>query len=157
MYVNADAVLHPLASPLAANKDLWKDAPPILISVGEEALSDEGLILARKIHQSGAPVVVEQFEGMPHCFGLIMIGTPAGRRFFKTLAGFCRDAVAGRVEGSGNITYIGFKLREIKEIPLDSLGLMSDEEVDERLRKSQYWRIEAEKMLRDQWKEKARL
>lgn len=157
IYANANALLHPLTSPLSARKELWKDAPPIFITIGEESLSDEGLILARKIHQAGAPVVTEQFEGMPHCFGLIMVGTPAGRRFFKSLSQFCRDAAAARVSPSPNLTYIGFGLQNTKEIPLDHAASVSDEQADELMRRTAHWKIEGEKDLQKQRTEKARL
>lgn len=157
LYTNANAALHPLASPLAAKKELWKDAPPIFITMGEEGLMDEDLVLARRIHESGASVVTELFEGMPHCFGIIMISTPAGRRFFESLAEFCRDAAAGRVVPSPNLVYIGFKLRNIREIPLDLAPRLSDEEAVELMRKNAHWRIEGEKELVREWREKARL
>lgn len=157
MYTNANAVLHPLVSPLAAPSDLWKDAPPIFISTGEEALTDEDLILARRIHQAGAPIVAQQFEGMPHCHGLLMISTPAGRRFFQGLAGFCRDAAAGRVTSSGTLTYLGFKLRETREIPLDKVSPVTDEEVEARMRQTAAWRMKGEEELQREWRERARL
>ncbi|KAE8387750.1 Alpha/Beta hydrolase protein [Aspergillus alliaceus] len=157
LYANADAIIHPLVSPLAARKELWKDSPPIYMNMGEEGLADEGLILARKMHQVGVPVVVEQFEGMPHCFGLIMIKTPAGKRFFDGMSKFCNDVVAGRVGSPGNLTYIGYKLRSTREIPLDKAVSLTDEEVDERLRKTAQWRIEGEKELQKQYSEKAKL
>jgi len=157
LYSNANSILHPLVSPLAAREELWKGAPPILITMGEEGLTDEDLILARRLHRVGAPVIAEMFEGMPHCFALIMIGTPAGRRFYKTLAQFCRDAVAGRVTPSPNLTYIGFKLRNTREIPLESAVNLSDDEADELMRRNARWRVEGEKELLKEWRAKAKL
>ncbi|KAL4897103.1 Alpha/Beta hydrolase protein [Aspergillus ambiguus] len=143
-YANANAIIHPLVSPLAGRKEIWKDAPPVFMTMGEEGLTDEGLVLARKMHQAGVPVVVEQFEGMPHCFGLVMIGTPAGRRFWDGMAGFCRDAVAGQTKSAGLLTYLGFKLRSTREILLDKAISLTDGEVDRRLRESAQWRLEGE-------------
>ncbi|PWY92395.1 hypothetical protein BO70DRAFT_376080 [Aspergillus heteromorphus CBS 117.55] len=161
LYANANALLHPLVSPIAARKDLWKDAPPVLIAMGEEGLSDEGLVLARRIHEAGAPVVVEQFEGMPHCFGMVMMGTPSGRRFYDVTAEFCRDAVAGKMAAgtplSGEITYIGYKLLGTRQIPLDKAVPLTDEEVDERLRMNAQWRLEGERELQREWLEKVKL
>ncbi|GAB1194608.1 hypothetical protein APSETT444_003854 [Aspergillus pseudonomiae] len=157
MFSNANAAIHPLVSPLAARKELWKGSPPIYMNMGEEGLSDEGLLLARKMYQVGVPVVVEQFEGMPHCFGLLMVKTPAGKRFFDGMAQFCGDAVADRVKPSSTLTYIGYKLRSTREIPLDKAVSLTDEEVDERLRKTAEWRIEGEKELQKQYYEKAKL
>ncbi|KAE8371214.1 Alpha/Beta hydrolase protein [Aspergillus bertholletiae] len=156
-FCNANAVIHPLVSPLAARKELWKDSPPIYMNMGEEGLSDEGLLLARKMYQVGVPVVVEQFEGMPHCFGLIMVKTPAGKRFFEGMSKFCDDAIAGRVQPSCTLTYISYKLRSSREIPLDKAVSLTDEEVDERLRKVAEWRVEGEKALQKQYYDKAKL
>lgn len=157
MYANANMVLHPLVSPLAASPDLWKDAPPVFISTGEEGLTDEDLILARRMHQAGVPVVTEQFEGMPHCHGLIMISTPAGKRFFKGLAEFCREAVAGRVTPTGSLTYLGFKMQSTREIPLEKACEIGDEEVEARMRRGLEARLEAEKDMQRAWSERARL
>ncbi|PYH92745.1 hypothetical protein BO71DRAFT_382953 [Aspergillus ellipticus CBS 707.79] len=155
LYANANALLHPLVSPIAGCKEIWKDAPPVYIAMGEESLSDEGLVVARKMHEAGVPVVVEQFEGMPHCFGLIMIGTPSGRRFYDGTAEFCRDAVAGKIPAgtslSGDVTYIKYKLQGTHYIPLKNAVPLTDEEVDERLRSSAQWRLEGEKELQREW------
>lgn len=157
MYANANMLLHPLVSPLAANPDLWKDAPPVLISTGEEGLTDEDLILARRLHQAGVPVITEQFEGMPHCHGLIMISTPAGKRFFKGITEFCRDAVAGRVTPTGSLTYLGFKMQSTRKVPLEKACEITDEEVEARMRRSLETRLEAEKEMQRAWRERARL
>jgi acetyl esterase/lipase len=157
MYTHANMALHPLASPLAASPELWKDAPPVFISTGEEGLADEDLIMARRLHQAGVPVVAEQFEGMPHCFGYLLISTPTGERFFEDLARFCRDAGAGSVRSSGKLTYFGFQLKSTREIPLDQACAVSDEEVEDRMRRTAAWRVEEEKKLQREWRERARL
>ncbi|KAJ6083172.1 hypothetical protein N7467_007307 [Penicillium canescens] len=157
MFCNANMVLHPLVSPLAAPAGLWKNAPPIWISAGEEGLTDEGLIVARRVHQAGVPLVAEVFEGMPHCHGLLMISTPSGRRFFESFAGFCRDAVAGRVASSGNLTYISYKAQSTKEIPIEKVCETTDEEADALMRRSAAWRLEGEKEMQKEWHERARL
>lgn len=157
MYLNANMVLHPLASPLAARPELWKDAPPVFITVGEEGLADEGLALARRLYRAGVPVVAEQFEGMPHCHGLIMISTPTGRRFFDGLSGFCRDAAAARVAPTGSLTYLGFKLRSTREIPIESACEVSDEEVDALMHRNAAWRLRGEDEMQKEWRERARL
>lgn len=155
MYVNAKTVLHPLVSPLAASPDLWKNAPPVFITTGEECLSDDGLITARRMHEAGVPVVAEQFEGMPHCHGFIMMSTPVGRRFFQALSKFCREAGNGCVKPTGQLTYIGYKLRSTRDIPFENVSDVSETEVEARMRRSAEWRLEGEReMLR---RERARL
>ncbi|KAJ5674037.1 hypothetical protein N7462_009476 [Penicillium macrosclerotiorum] len=157
LYTYANMALHPLASPLAAKPDLWKDAPPVFISFGEECLADEDLIMARRLHQAGVAVVTEQFEGMPHCHGILMMDTPTGRRFWEGFSGFCRDAAAGRVTPTGNLTYVGFQLRSIREIPLEKACKLDDEKVDARMRKSMAWRQHEEDKLQNEWRTRARL
>ena len=169
LYCNATATNHPLVSPLAAPKELWKDAPPVFFSIGEEGLADEGFIIARKMRQVGVPAVLEQFEGLPHCYGMLASNTPVGKRFMRGFTDFVNAALAGKVpasypsatvspEGSsGTLKYVGFKMQSEGDIPLDKVLSVSDEEAHELLRNSTHWRIEGEKVLRKQFNEKAKL
>ncbi|KAL2800975.1 Alpha/Beta hydrolase protein [Aspergillus keveii] len=160
-FVDAETITHPLVSPLAAPIHLWKDSPPIFISTGEEGLADEGLILARKMHRAGAPVIAQQVEGMPHCFGLLMPGSKAGRAFYDDLGTFCYDAVNGKVkkgsEGVGELEFVGFKPEKNARVSLEEVeGLLGDEEVEEVLRQAKEWRVEGERELRRIWKGEGR-
>ncbi|PYH77278.1 hypothetical protein BO82DRAFT_319996 [Aspergillus uvarum CBS 121591] len=161
LYVHASSLLHPLVSPIAGDAELWADAPPVLLSIGEEGLTDEALVLARKMHRAGAPILVEQFEGMPHCFGLVMLDAPSGRRFYDGMARFCRDAVfheGKETEAkSGEVTFIGYKLLSEKAIPVEKAVPLSDEEVEERLHVNAQWRLDGERELQREWADKARL
>ncbi|KAJ5135586.1 Alpha/beta hydrolase fold-3 [Penicillium bovifimosum] len=157
IFCTASVMRHPLVSPLAAPAELWKKAPPVSISTGEEGLTDEDLILARRLHGAGVPVVAEMFEGMPHCHGIMFMDTPASHRFFEGFAGFCRDAVAGRVVATGNLKWIGFKLRETKEIPLEKACETTDEEVEARMERIAVWKLEGERELLKEYREKAKL
>ncbi|KAL5339173.1 Alpha/Beta hydrolase protein [Aspergillus crustosus] len=169
-FVNSESILHPLVSPLATTSHLWKNRPPIFISTGEEGLTDEGLLTARRIHNASVPVVVEQAEGMPHCFALAMPGSSAGQKFYDSIGEFCRQAVSLAVEGKegdaitkgkGKVQYLAFRPQDSTEIPLgDVLKELGDMEVDELLRKSKEWRVWGEKVLRgeaDRDRERARL
>lgn len=156
-YCNATILSHPLVAPLATPAELWKNAPPVWISIGEEGLTDDGLILARRLHQAGVPVVAEMYEGLPHCYSLMMMETPASRRFFEGFSGFCRDAVAGRVKSTGTLTWLGFKLRSTKEIPIEEACETSDEDVHSLMQRSVAWRVEAEIEMQNEWRGKARL
>lgn len=157
IYCNGSVLSHPLVSPLAAPAELWKNAPPIWISTGEEGLTDEGLILARRVYQAGVPLVAEMFEGMPHCHGILMMDRPASHRFFEGFAGFCRDAVAGRVVSTGNLTWLGFKLQLTKEIPIEKVCEISDEQVEALMQRMTAWKLEGEIELQKQWRATARL
>ncbi|PGH27416.1 hypothetical protein AJ80_00894 [Polytolypa hystricis UAMH7299] len=154
-YAYASAAIHPLVSPLAGPSDIWKDAPPIFITIGEESLQDEGFYLARKIHRVGGTVTLEHFEGMPHCFALIFLNNPAAKRCFRTWAAFCVDAVHGRVERTGKAVFLdrNGKNEEMKD--LEGLGELSDEEVQKRLKAGRDWRVEGEKDLISKWMAKA--
>ncbi|KAL4868888.1 hypothetical protein BDV12DRAFT_208949 [Aspergillus spectabilis] len=156
-FVNSESILHPLVSPLAAPSALWKNSPPVFISTGEEGLTDEGLITARRMHNASAPVIAEQVEGMPHCFGLVMPGSPAGKKFYDSMGAFCTQAVAFAVDrkegdvlgGRGKLKYFAFRPERDNEVSLgDVLKDLSEQEVDELLRKSKEWRIWGEKVLR---------
>jgi acetyl esterase/lipase len=162
MYCNASMVAHPLVSPLACPKEMWHGAPPVFMGIGEEGLADEGLLTVRKIHQGGTPVVVEQYEGMPHCFGLIMIGTAAGKRFFQGLSKFCRDVDAGNLDEKrpaqvGNVTFIHYGLQATTQIPLDDIHQFSDLDVEKRIRETLALRVAGEKALVEEWQAKAKL
>jgi acetyl esterase/lipase len=157
IFCNSSILCHPLVSPLAAPSELWKGAPPIWISVGEEGLTDEGLIVARRLEEAGVPVVVDMFEGMPHCHGLLLLNTAVGKRFFESYAGFLTDAVSGRVKATGNVSWFGFKLKTTKEIPISEACVTSDEEVAALMRRSAEWRLKTEIEMQKEWRERAKL
>jgi hypothetical protein len=162
MYCNASMVAHPLVSPVVCPKELWKDAPPVFIGVGEEGLTDEGLLTARKFHQVGVPVMVDWFEGMPHCFGMVMAGTVAAKIFFQSYSQFCLDAVAGAIGPSrrGNVgfaTFHHFGWHSTKLIPLDEIHEFSDLDIEKSLHQSKVKRVAAEEKLVEEWQVRAKL
>ncbi|KAL4810284.1 Alpha/Beta hydrolase protein [Aspergillus unguis] len=149
-FVNASAIIHPLVSPVATPSHLWKDSPPVFISVGEEGLTDEGLVTARRMHDAGVPVVVEQVEGMPHCFGLMMPGHRASNDFFDSMGSFIRDVVAGTTQNqaTGKLKFIAFGSGNNKEVPLGEIAShLKDADVDALLKAAKEWRVEGEKVL----------
>lgn len=161
MYCNASLVAHPLVSPLASTKELWKGAPPIYMTVGEEGLTDEILLTARKIHHAGAPVIVEQYEGMPHVFGFIIMGTAASKLLFQGWAQYLRDLLAGSIlasrEDVGKLIFHNSGWSSTKVLSLDEVSKTSDAEVERILRNSRNHRTEWEVKLKGQWQAKARL
>ncbi|KAL4916275.1 Alpha/Beta hydrolase protein [Aspergillus aurantiobrunneus] len=153
-FVNATSILHPLVSPLTTPAHCWTSSPPVYISTGEEGLSDEDLVLARRMHSAAVPLVVEQSEGMPHCFGLIMPGSPAGRAFYDSMGAFCRDAAAGGpiARANGKMKFIGFSPESSREVPLEEVvSGLGDGEVDALLERAKARRVEGEKALRREW------
>ncbi|KAJ5728274.1 hypothetical protein N7493_004604 [Penicillium malachiteum] len=157
IFCNATAVSHPLVSPVAASSDLWKDAPPVFISVGEESLTDEGLIVARRIYKAGVPVRAQMFEGMPHCHGMIMMSTLASKKFFEGFTAFCSEPQADQAIPNGVLRHYGLNLQNQREIPLEKAVDVSEEEVEDRISRHKAWRIETENAMLKEWQERARL
>ena len=128
LYCNTSMLCHPLVSPLAA-KD-WAESCPLWMAYGEEMLADEGKVIAARAAKQGVPVVWEQFEAMPHCFGLLLEGLEASKRCFKDWASFC-EAVGGgkseKLETRG--TWFAAKTGKEKGVDVDALGIWSEEEV----------------------------
>lgn len=153
-YANADALTHPLVSPVAAPAHVWHDAPPVFIVVGQESLQDDSIYLSRKVHRAGATMSLERFEAMPHCFGLLIRGTAVSERCFRKWAEFCIDAVHARVPKTGSATYVDYSGKNTEARNLDDIGKLSDEEVQTRLTAGKDWRVEGENELVRQWKEK---
>lgn len=123
---------HPLVSPLAA-KD-WAGSPPIWMSTGQELLTDEDKHIACKAARQGVVVHFEEWESMPHCFCMILMGTRPSRKCFKSWAEFARMAVKAPQE----LQTRGVKVRarSLLEETLDvtSVSEYTDEEVAVRMK-----------------------
>ncbi|KAK5054738.1 hypothetical protein LTR84_001630 [Exophiala bonariae] len=91
VYANDDTLVHPLVSPVTA-KD-WREAPPTYICVGEECLADQGLLLAHNLSSQTIPVIVEQYEAMPHNFPLILDHLEVSAKCKLQWASFIRGVV----------------------------------------------------------------
>jgi hypothetical protein len=85
---------HPLVSPLAANPESWKGAPPIFISCGEETISLECKVFASILAKQGVKVVWEQYEAMPHCFSHLFMKKKVGKTGVEGVAKFVKRVVA---------------------------------------------------------------
>ncbi|KAK1782214.1 alpha/beta hydrolase fold-domain-containing protein [Copromyces sp. CBS 386.78] len=70
MYVADDYIMHPLVSLLLAPS--WRGAPPTYICTGWEMLADEDRFTAARLHAEGVSVTFEEYEGMPHCFAMLL-------------------------------------------------------------------------------------
>ena len=177
-YCEAKMVGHPLVSPLAASKGLWRGSPDVWVSVGWEGMQDEAEVFARRVHGggSGGRVVFAGYEGMPHCFGVVP-WTWAGWDAMKSWGRFCR-AVVSDGGGGGDAedqqvlgkekrsvaTWTRSKTKEVKEVRVEDLGMtqmgcgyerrvpLTDEEVDRRIEGSVRWRVEFEEHLVREWR-----
>ncbi|EEQ83974.1 lipase/esterase [Blastomyces dermatitidis ER-3] len=153
LYANADILTHPFVSPLSGPKEIWKDAPPIFITIGEELIEDDGTYLAKKVHEAGGTAVLERFDGMPHCFALIFGDSAAGKRCYRGWADFCLDAVHGRVKRTGQALYIHRDGRGTVTKELGEIGSLSLEEVQRMIDAGRDWRVKGEAALVKAWEQ----
>ena len=130
LYSDTSILCHPLVSPLTA-KD-WIGSCPLWFCYGEEMLADEVQIVASKAAKQGVTVVSEQWEAMPHCFALILLGSPMSKRACKDWAAFCQDAVKGEPIKTRGL-WIEAITGEEKEVDVKNLCKISDEEVKDRM------------------------
>lgn len=134
-----DALLdHPLVSVVVASS--WEGCPPAYICTGRELLADEDRCLASRLRAAGVPVVFEEYEGMPHCFALLLTKTAGARRCMDGWAGFVKRVVGGAEGGgegveSSSFTRVEAKpLREV-ELDPDALSPFTVEQVREMVRR----------------------
>lgn len=130
----ADALItHPLVTMLTAHD--WKGCPPVYMSTGWELLADEDKYMAAKLHSQDVPIIWEEYEGMPHCFAMILTENPMSRRCFDAWTGFIKTVTEqgpGRVESA----FRTVKANSLKEESRDpaKLAPYTEEEMRERLR-----------------------
>ncbi|KAI1933665.1 hypothetical protein LOZ65_000301 [Ophidiomyces ophidiicola] len=153
-YANANMLAHPFVSPLTAPKNLFTETPPVFITLGEEALEDDGIYMARNIHRAGGTVVLERFEAKPHCFALILPDSKAGKRCYQSWAEFCTYAAQGQVQKTGKALFLDHTTDHVERKDLATLGELTEEEVQSRLVEGKNWRVEGENQLVLQWKQR---
>ncbi|KAI7552179.1 hypothetical protein KC331_g2060 [Hortaea werneckii] len=105
---------HPLASPLAAES--WEGAPPLWMCTGWEMLHDEDAIVASRGASQGVKVQYEEYEGMPHCFGMLMPTATNGDRCLRSWGDFCRRCVEDHASIKTNGTFIHAKTGKEDEV-----------------------------------------
>lgn len=130
----ADALItHPLVTLLTARS--WEGCPPVYMSTGWELLADEGKFMAARLHAEGVPVVWEEYEGMPHCFAMVVTENPMARRGFAAWTDFMREVVEQR-PGGVESAFRTIKARTLEEVDRDpaKVSPYTDEELTERLR-----------------------
>ncbi|KAF5622866.1 AB hydrolase superfamily [Fusarium sp. NRRL 52700] len=131
IYIADDLAAHPLASLVMARS--WKGAPPIYLCTGWEILAYEDKFLARKLEADGVRVVFEEYEGMPHCFAMMLRNAPATPRCYNGWASFIHAAVEDpdSIESSA----VMIRAKTCEEVPLrfDQLSDVSEEDVQLRV------------------------
>ncbi|EXJ82924.1 hypothetical protein A1O3_06740 [Capronia epimyces CBS 606.96] len=133
IFCNASMMVHPLASPVQANSELWIGGPPVWICVGNETLEDEATVLARRMHQGGVPLSLVGYEGMPHCFAMIFPTSPTGKDCFERWGKFCSDVVKGTQLGSSKAGWVKAFSNplHLEEVDVQNLTSLSDQDVTE--------------------------
>ncbi|KAF4990136.1 hypothetical protein FGRMN_8664 [Fusarium graminum] len=131
MYVADDLAAHPLASLVMARS--WKGAPPIYLCTGWEILAYEDKFFARKLEADGVQVVFEEYEGMPHCFAMMLRNASATPRCYNGWAGFIRAVVEdpNKIESRA----VMIKAKTCEEVPLrfDELSDASEDHIQRRV------------------------
>lgn len=130
LYCDTSMLCHPLVSPLAAPN--WKNAPPLFLAYGQEMLADEIQILAARAAKQNVTVVAEQWEGMPHCFALMLLGSGVSKRCFGDWADFCCAVVRGKEVRTKGLWFEAKGGGE-KEVDVGALAGLGDEEVGARM------------------------
>lgn len=131
IYVDDAHLAHPLATLLMAQD--WGGAPPTYICTGWELLADEDKFMAKRLQSQGAKVVLEEYEGMPHCFAILLPDTSAGRRCVDGWAGFLKEAVEGPDTLESRAFTVKAKTLKEVEMPFSGLSELTDEEIRSRV------------------------
>ncbi|KAL9617801.1 MAG: hypothetical protein Q9160_007455 [Pyrenula sp. 1 TL-2023] len=148
MYCDATVIAHPLVTPLAAKPGLWEGAPPVFMCLGSEILQDEALVTARRIHDAGATVQLEHYDGMPHDFILVCPKHPNTKACWGRWTEFVKRAVEGTVERKDDALWVeAFTLKEERR-RWEDVTSITDEEVDGKLNEGREKRVEVERELR---------
>lgn len=162
LYVNASALIHPLVSPLATPAEVWKGAPPVYMCMGNEGLEDEIAVVARRMNEACVEVVLDGYEGMPHCFGLIFPQNPMGRECMNSWGTFIKNAAEDRGDKKKTtfegVTWAKAFSNPVERVPVPWEELKKkdpgDEEVGQLLRERRNVYVEKEEGMLREWMEK---
>jgi acetyl esterase/lipase len=121
LYAEDAALTHPFVSPLAAPVDLWRGAPPVWMCTGWELLADEDKVTAQRMAAAGVTIQFNEFEAMPHCFGLMFDGAPGAKACLNGVTKFMREVTSNPSTVKSYAKT--FKAKTLKEVDLDLGGL----------------------------------
>jgi acetyl esterase/lipase len=127
-----EMLCHPLVSPLAV-KD-WTGSPPMWMCTGQEILADEDRHVAAKVARQGVILQYEEWEGMPHCFAMVLMNTKPSRICFTSCAQFARLCVEASQEVVSRGVRIRAKTWVEEKLDMESVSPYTDEEVERRMR-----------------------
>ena len=134
LYCDVSVLLHPLVSPMAAKSSDWEGSCPVSFLYGEEVFADEGKVLCRRLARAGIPLQWDQYDGMPHCWAMMIRGSESSNKAFKAWGDFIARAAKGeRIETKGSL--VEAKTLNEKSVDVNSLlGELNDVQVEERMR-----------------------
>ena len=127
LYADDDVLLHPLVSPLAATKEMWQGSCPVYIVTGWELLNDEDRAAAQKMIDAGVTVQFEEFQAMPHCFAMLLDGTPGSNKCFQDWAKFISEVTSNPASVRSRAWSVEAKSLKEKELDLKQLSRFSHE------------------------------
>lgn len=131
IYVEDGLLTHPLATLLMARD--WIGAPPTYVCTGWELLADEDKYIAQKLRSQGVTVEFEEYEGMPHCFAILLPDIAAARRCFNRWAGFLKQTVEAPETIESRATTVRAKTLDEVELRSEDLSDMTEEDVRARV------------------------
>jgi len=141
LFCDLSALDHPLVALLLAD---WTNAPPLWMNTGEEMLTDEDVLVATRAAQAGVTVHFEQYEAMPHCFGLLIQTLPQSNRMMKSWGEWLRRVVAEPATLKTNGTWVPAPYKgkagekQIDVLRMESVGI---EEATRLIRQAKKERI----------------
>ncbi len=95
-------------------------------------LADETRCVAAKAAKQGVRVVSEQWEAMPHCFPMILLGSPMSKRCFKDWTEFYMQVVKGEEVKTRGLWFQA-KTQVETGVDVEDLANVADEEVKRRM------------------------
>lgn len=126
LFCDLDLLDHPLASVVLAES--WENSPPLWMCTGQEMLTDEDLLVAKRAANQGVNVTLEQYEAMPHCFQLLMPTLPNAERCVRSWGQWGRKVVDSPGEVKGKGTFIPSKKGEEKAFAVGEMKAVELEE-----------------------------
>lgn len=134
LFCDLSLVDHPLTSPLAAES--WKGAPPLWLCTGQECLSDEDQIVASRAASQDVIVQFEEYEAMPHCFGMLITHLATAERCLKSWGDFCRRCVEEPQSVKTNGTFIHAKTGKEETIEVSKMSSITLEDARKMMREA---------------------
>ena len=142
LYCETGMLCHPLVSPLAA-KD-WRRSCPVFFVYGQECLTDEGRVVARRLAKQGVSVRYSEFEAMPHCFAMLFGHLEGSKKCFSSWTTFIKDVVDGKPMQTNGVLFAAKTYKETELNVTELLSEISDEEVDRRMNDAREKRVTGE-------------